>query len=263
MTRLFAIDREQPSMHKKHFVKDYNSLIKGLREQHGSSYWSKKVMGHAVGGDFDAIGQVQADLLRMQGLEDGMSFLDVACGSGRTAHALSKNYSLHRYLGIDVVADMLEFARGVCPEDYQFELVDGLYVPADKASFDIACAFSLFTHLLHEETFLYLGEIHRVLKPGGVLVFSFLEFSMKHHWNVFESTALQTKNDTRPHLNVFLERNAIQAFATHLDFSVLCVLDASEGPYIPLSRSINYDNGTHLDKMAAMGQSVCVLRKRN
>lgn len=248
-------------MHEKHFVKDYNALIKRLREQHGSSYMSKKVMGHAVGGDFDAIGQVQSDLLRMQGLKDGMSFLDVACGSGRTAHALSKNYRLHHYLGIDVVPDMLEFAREVCPENYQFELVDGLYVPAANASFDMACAFSLFTHLLHEETYIYLGEIHRVLKPGGVLVFSFLEFAMKHHWNVFESTVLQAKKDSRLHLNVFLDRNAIQAFATQLGFSILCILDASKGPYIQLSRSIKYENGTHLDDVAGMGQSICVLRK--
>ena len=36
-------------------------------------------------------------------------------------------------------------------------------------------AFSVFTHLLHEESFIYLEDFKRVLKPGGSVVFSFLE----------------------------------------------------------------------------------------
>lgn len=248
-------------MYEKHFVKDYNSLIERLRKRHGTKFWSKEVMGHAVGGDFDAIGQIHADLLRLHGLRDGMSLVDVACGSGRTAYALSRNYRLGRYLGIDIVPDMLRFAQEICPDDYRFKQVDGLQVPAGKATFDMACAFSLFTHILHEETYLYLGDINRVLKPGGILVFSFLEFAMKHHWNVFESTAQQARTGTRPHLNVFLERNAIQAMAARLGFRIQCFQDATDGAFIPLSRPIEREDGTRLDKNAPMGQSVCVLGK--
>ena len=52
-----------------------------------------------------------------------------------------------------------------------------LYIPAPDACADMVCAFSVFTHLLHTETYLYLEDIRRVLRPGGRLVFSFLEFA--------------------------------------------------------------------------------------
>jgi len=246
----------------KHFLRDYSTLVSRLRERHGKAFWSKPVMGIAVGGEFDAVGQIQADLLRMHGLRDGMSLLDVACGAGRTAFALSNNFRLGAYLGTDVVADLLEFARELCPQDYRFQQVDGLHVPAGDASFDMACAFSLFTHLLHEESYVYLGEILRVLKPGGLLVFSFLEFAMAHHWNIFEITAQQAAEGSRAHLNVFLERSAIETFASHLGCSIACYQDDLAGPYIPLSRPLEYDDGSRQEGLAAFGQTVCVLRKR-
>jgi len=248
-------------MLEKHFVKDYNDHAAALREKHGDGYLSKQVMGHLIGGEFDAIGQVQADLLRMHGLKDGMTLADIACGSGRTAHALGRNFQLDDYFGIDIVPDLLDFARSVSPSDYRFELVDGLAVPTADDTFDMACAFSLFTHLLHEETYIYLEDIHRVLKPGGKLVFSFLEFAMPHHWNVFSATKRQVEKGTRTQLNVLLERNAIAAMAAHLNFEVLGFQDGSKGAYIPLSRPIDYDNGRHAETVADMGQSVCVLRK--
>jgi cyclopropane fatty-acyl-phospholipid synthase-like methyltransferase len=46
------------------------------------------------------------------------------------------------------------------------------------ASADIVIAFSVFTHLLHEECYAYLQDAARVLTPGGKFVFSFFEFDM-------------------------------------------------------------------------------------
>lgn len=247
---------------EKHFIKDYNAHAERLRKQHGSDYMTKKVMGHLVGGHFDAVGQVQADLLRMHGLADGMALADISCGSGRTAYALSKNFRLGSYFGTDIVKDMLDFARTFSPAEYHFELVDGLAVPASDNTFDIACAFSLFTHLLHEETFIYLEDIRRVLKPGGKLVFSFLEFAMPHHWNVFEATKRQVQAGTRIQLNAFLERNAIEAMAAHLQFDLVCYQDSTMGDYVRLSRPVDYEDGRHAEEGASLGQSVCVLRKQ-
>jgi hypothetical protein len=77
----------------------------------------------------------------------------------------------------------------------------------------------LFTHLKHEETFAYLTEVCRVLKPGGKLIFSFLEFNESDHWHVFEKTVGALLRKEQGHANVFIERNALTLWAERLGFS--------------------------------------------
>ncbi len=78
------------------------------------------------------------------------------------------------------------------------------------------CAFSLFTHLLHHETYLYLEECRRILKPDGKVVFSFLEFAMKSHWDIFAHTVEAQRSSTLPALNQFIEAATIETWCSHL-----------------------------------------------
>ncbi len=71
-------------------------------------------------------------------------------------------------------------------------------LPGPDSTFDYVCAFSLFTHLLREETFIYMRDCHRVLKTGGKLLFSFLEFHMPPLWQVFEATVSQVRGRDAP-----------------------------------------------------------------
>jgi len=75
----------------------------------------------------------------------------------------------------------------------------------------MVCFFSVFTHLLHEQSYVYLQEAKRVLKPGGKIIFSFIEFSCEHHWQCFEAAI--TEIGLNLPLYVFIERNAITAWA--------------------------------------------------
>jgi 2-polyprenyl-3-methyl-5-hydroxy-6-metoxy-1,4-benzoquinol methylase len=161
--------------------------------------------------------------------------------------------------GIDVVQPLLDYAKAHTPAKYDYWLVQQIQIPDNDASADTMCAFSLFTHLLHEETYRYLGECWRVLRPQGRLVFSFLEFAMPYHWHVFEGTVRESKMSARTHLNVFIERSAIQAWAEHLGFHIELWQDNSLGPCIPLSRPVVTDTGEKLEQGANLGQSVCVL----
>jgi ubiquinone/menaquinone biosynthesis C-methylase UbiE len=240
-----------------HYLKDYRRLISVLKTRKASE---AEAMEAAVGGSFDAMGQIELDLLRMHGLSDGMRLVDVGCGSGRLAIPLSKAMRVG-YHGLDVVPDLVDYARRHTPEDYRFSVVENIEIPVDDESVDFACAFSVFTHLLHEESYIYLDEMRRVLKPGGKAVFSFLEFRIRAHWTIFANTVTQVRNGHRQHLNVFMDRAGIQAMADDLGLKVVDWMDSEEGNVIPLARPVTTDKGRVFVDKASMGQSVCIMQK--
>lgn len=197
-----------------HFVEDYERHVANLK----ANYPLDEAMSLAVGGNYDRAGEIEMGLLNKAGLADGMSIFDLGCGSGRLANALAKSGLTIEYLGTDVVQDLLDYAASKTPPHYRFLRHPELSVPAEDGSIDIACAFSVFTHLLHHESYMYMADIWRALKPEGMLVFSFLEFAASHHWSVFEHTIEQQRASTTPHLNTFIERQSIIVWAEHLGF---------------------------------------------
>lgn len=221
-------------------VRDYRRLVAWLILRYP---WDE-AMQRAVGGDYAEMGAKQVAVLAEAGLADGDRVLDMGCGSGRLAHALSGCFEVS-YLGLDIVPELLAYARSRTPASYRFELSETFAVPAVDASFDLACAFSLFTHLQHEETFLYLKEAARVLRPSGVLAFSFLEFAEPLHWREFDATVVQVAADKRAHLNVFIERPVIALWAKRLGFEVERIVGPGEA-----------------SAAGAIGQSVAILRRR-
>jgi 2-polyprenyl-3-methyl-5-hydroxy-6-metoxy-1,4-benzoquinol methylase len=115
--------------------------------------------------------------------------------------------------------------------------------------------------LLHEQSFLYLAEAKRVLKPGGKIVVSFLEFAMSFYWSVFAQTIADEAGGQSHPLNVFIERGAILAWAEHLDLEVIEFRDGNDA-FVPLPFALTLDGGETLDKLGNLGQSICVLAKR-
>jgi SAM-dependent methyltransferase len=96
----------------------------------------------------------------------GDRIIDLGCAAGAVTHFLST-------LGCDVVgvdAEPLgiEKARSLFP-DLQFEVADVAALPFPDASFDKAAAADLVEHLDDETFKAMLGEVRRVLVPGGTL----------------------------------------------------------------------------------------------
>ena len=159
---------------KTDFRKAHRRLLRQLR----NSYTIDEAVKLAVGGEFEAIGRLLREALVFHGLKPTDYLIDVGCGSGRLAKPLS-NYLTGKYLGIDVVPGLVAYARTLVPQpEWRFEVAEGLKIPEVDRKANMVCFFSVLTHLLHEESFVYLREARRVLKPGGKIVLSCLDFSV-------------------------------------------------------------------------------------
>jgi SAM-dependent methyltransferase len=137
------------------------------------------------GGDYTSIGdEFRRLFVELGGLEPHHDVLDVGSGSGRMAHALT-GWLTGRYEGFDVVPEAVEWCRreiGSRHPRFRFQLADirsGRYnpdasceaadyrFPYEDGSFDFAFLTSVFTHLQWAAVENYLGELARVLRPGG------------------------------------------------------------------------------------------------
>lgn len=200
-----------------------------------------------VGGvdNYEHIGRLEAALLALLGLSDGHQLVDLGCGSGRLVEQLADRDVT--VLGVDVVPKLIDHCRIKYPH-HKFEVSQDFSIPAPDNQADIVTAFSLFTHLLHEQTFHYMKDAHRTLRKSGLLVFSFLEYREDGHRKLFLSAA-QSAQTERP-LIVFNCRESLNFFAQEIGFRNVRFFDGS-------SKFIQLE-----DKPFAFGQSVCVMEKR-
>ncbi len=240
-----------------HFKKAYHSLVNRL----SSDKQEREAMSLAVGGNYDTVGVLERELLIQHGLKDNDYLIDVGCGSGRLTKPLSEYLQGH-YLGLDIEQSLVDYAKAsVDRPDWAFKITEGVHIPEKDAQADMVCFFSIFTHLLYEETFRYLKESMRVLKPGGKIVFSFLEFEIPDQWVVFEANMVHASEGDP--LMIFMDRHAIRAFANNIGLDVVDIIDGNK-PHIPIPHPLTFDNGqtiTDKGRLGPIGQSVCVLQK--
>lgn len=122
-------------------------------------------------------GQVQAADWLAKRLPSGARVLDLGCGTGLpTARQLADAGC--QVVGVDLSEGMVELARRNVPEA-EFHRADIADLraggPLDLGRFDAVAAFFSLLMLPRAEIPLALSTIHRLLKPGGLLVLSMVE----------------------------------------------------------------------------------------
>lgn len=100
----------------------------------------------------------------------GDHVLDVGCGNGR-AYQLVAGMAIE-YEGIDVSAELIRRARDLWRDQLaHFRVGSVLALPYDEGEFDAVLAMAMLHHVPSERYRLQaLREMHRVLKPGGLLL---------------------------------------------------------------------------------------------
>jgi SAM-dependent methyltransferase len=215
-------------------------------------------MIEAVGGGED-VGDMEATLLDRFGLAANSHVIDVGCGSGRLARPLARLPQV-RYLGTDINQKLLDYAAKTCGRpDFRFTRVEGTQIPERDGVADLVVFFSVGTHLLQEEFFLYLEDARRVLKAGGRIIFSFLDVTLPGVRVVFRETVEVARSGRRFHLNTFIGHSDIPAWAEMLAMKLVAVHpgDQSVGEASDAVREILKE--TVADRH--LGQSVAVLEK--
>jgi len=133
------------------------------------------------GGDEQA-----ADIAALCGVASDAHVLDVGCGCGRLARALVRYLGpAGRYEGFDLARELVAWCKqNLEPRlpNFRFSFADirshdrnpqGAVTAADfrfpvaADTFDLALLSSVFTHMIPDAIENYVGELARVLKPGG------------------------------------------------------------------------------------------------
>jgi ubiquinone/menaquinone biosynthesis C-methylase UbiE len=162
--------------------------------------------------------------------------LELGCGVGRIGLQLAPKVA--HWQGADISANMIGVARerlaahdNVGFTELKRSRLDGI----ESASVDKAYSVAVFIHMDKEDFFLYLEDLARVLKPGGLLYFDTWNLASRVGWKRFMLEVGQHRQ-CDPSLRKDVARNQfstpeeVRLFLEHAGFEPLLIM--SESPWV-------------------------------
>ncbi len=100
--------------------------------------------------------------------------LDIGCGTGNVIAAILERFENAKIFAVDSSAGMVHACSERFAVDERVSVFQGnvLSLPFTDNSFDCATSHLVLHHVKPEDRIACAGEIARVLKPGGLLVFA-------------------------------------------------------------------------------------------
>ena len=117
----------------------------------------------------------------------GRRVLDFGSGAGRTLRHFDAEAETAEFWGCDIDGPSIEWLQEhLCPPFHAWQMISIPPLALEHESFDLIYAISVFTHLADNST-PWLLELHRTLKPGGLLIATFMgrwtsEWFAKEPW---------------------------------------------------------------------------------
>lgn len=189
--------------------------------------------------------------------------LELGCGVGRIGHLLAPKVA--HWEGADISANMLRVAkeRLAAHGNVGFtELARTTLAPIADASIDKAYCVAVFIHMDKEDFYLYLEELARVVKPGGLIYFDTWNLASKVGWRRYALEVAQYRGadiGTRKDVarNQFSTPDEVRAFLEHAGFETLLVL--SDSPWVQAvarRKGGNDDNSGTRERLQRQAQRI-------
>ncbi len=128
--------------------------------------------------------------------------LDIACGTGYGTYTLAQ--VAQKIDGVDIDKESVELAqKQYTLPNLTYTVGDGTTIPFADNMFDVVISFETIEHIVEYHHF--LDEIHRVLKPGGVLLMSTPNYKGELVKNTYHVTNFDTNTfvgSVKQHFNV-------------------------------------------------------------
>ncbi len=150
--------------------------------------------------------------------DEPFRILDVGCGTGASVIDLKKIFGAAvDVVGIDVVPLQIDIAKRKIGEygvACEVSWYDGLHIPFPDASFDAVYSSDVLGHV--RDVPAWLGELRRVLKPGGVVAM-FAESKLgQHAWirKYLFDRGLNVDPHAQFHISLFSKTELQELFAS-------------------------------------------------
>jgi SAM-dependent methyltransferase len=105
---------------------------------------------------------------------EGKRLLDFGSGAGRTLRHFLSEAETAEFWGTDIDRPSIEWLEeNLCPPLHAWHCEAYPPLGLEHGSFDLAWAVSVFTHLT-DNSIPWLLELHRLLKPGGLLIATYM-----------------------------------------------------------------------------------------
>jgi SAM-dependent methyltransferase len=112
----------------------------------------------------------------------GARVLDFGCGSGKVMRHFLPEADVCELWGCDIDAPSVDWINAaLSPPLHAFANGEAPPLAQPPSSFDLIWSISVFTHLTDHWAG-WLAELHRVLRPGGLAIVSFLGGAMYEAW---------------------------------------------------------------------------------
>lgn len=182
--------------------------------------------------------------------------LELGCGVGRIGREIAPLVA--HWHGTDISANMIEVARERLRNHANVgftELTRSSLQPLADASFDKAYCVAVFIHMDKEDFFLYLEEMARVLKPGGLIYFDVWNMASPVGWRrcafeIDQHRAADHSSRKDVARNQFSSPEEVRIFLDHAGFDLTLLL--AESPWV---QAIGVRRGGHVDVEALRRQA--------
>ena len=102
-------------------------------------------------------------------LSKANNILDFGCGDGLMSSYLAYYFNNSKVFGTDISEESVDIAKANY-KNINFSMIAENHIDFPDNFFDIVCSAGVFHHIKHTEHHIWIAELMRVLKPGGICV---------------------------------------------------------------------------------------------